>query len=81
MNARLRGIVELESVHRGVPPANCSMGCPEHLGPICATCVQRPVKEHEIVRVPVTYGQDAGGNAVDIRDEKGNEITLDNRRE
>jgi len=36
-----------EVVHRGVPPKNCAMGCPEHLSEICATCYRRPIKEIE----------------------------------
>jgi len=41
----------LGCIHRGVPPTNCAMGCPEFLSQeICATCYRRPIKE-----VDVTY--------------------------
>ena len=69
--ARIRGIAECTTIHRGVPPANCAMGCPEYLSiDICATCYRRPVKSVEHVRTPVTYRKGPDGNPIDIQEEK-----------
>jgi len=45
------GMVESEVITWGRPPANCAMGCPEHLSEdICWTCYRRPVKWTEYRR-------------------------------
>jgi hypothetical protein len=42
---RVRIVWTIETIHRGVPPHVCAMGCPEYLSyDICATCYRRPSK-------------------------------------
>jgi hypothetical protein len=48
----------IEAVHRGVPPTNCRMGCPEWMtlvnpSEVCKTCVQRPIKGIDTRKIEV----------------------------
>jgi hypothetical protein len=65
---RVRGIAEMQQIHRGAPPGNCAMGCPEHRsGDICTTCYRRPVLSDEHQKTAVTWKVDANGEPYDIR--------------
>jgi len=54
VNAGIGMKFQFETIVRKVPPMNCRMGCPEwsgdliHPTEICKTCVQRPIKSHDV---------------------------------
>jgi hypothetical protein len=59
------GTAESIIVHRGKPPANCKMGCPEYRSKeICLNCYRRPVKSYEEATRPIGIVLDQTGEQI-----------------